>query len=121
MAKSSRTRLHIDPEQILYAVTKADLEALARGNVSLWMGVCLATLPLALSLLPNAVNSYYEAKQKELTLPAILPFLLNLIIGVISLLLSAIFGFVWYKSSQSNKSLVDQINGQDALLHKHER
>lgn len=97
--------IHIDLDRVHYAVTEAELEQLRNAGQSLWKDVCIASLPLGLSLLINAIAEIRSQSVFSMTLS----LFLNSLIGIVSLILGMIFGVAWYRISRGFNIIVDAI------------
>ena len=112
MPKVLKTRLSFDKLYTLevddYPIHDADFDKISRAGQSIWKDFLLASGPLSLALLINALTELTN----QTTFTFTIPLFINSLLGIVSLVSALVFYVLWRKDYQSSEAVIEEIKAR---------
>jgi hypothetical protein len=100
------TYLHIDPENVIFAVTESDLIQLENGGATMWRDVFWFSCPLSLSCLLNGCARYYDKGVFDRVA------YMNIVVAIAFLSFALSSAIAWYQFNKLRKNIANEIRNR---------
>ncbi|GIW50777.1 MAG: hypothetical protein KatS3mg081_0132 [Gemmatimonadales bacterium] len=104
--------IHYDPTRVDYSRTESELNQLKTSAHNHWKDLTIASIALAV---PCLVNAATITTGQEAFVPT-LPFVLNLLVGLVGIGLGVGFGIAWRRTSVDLERLIGQIKAKPKMV-----
>ncbi len=107
------TILHHNPTRKYFAISEDVVERIKRGFESVWRDPCLVSISIGLA---TGLNALAEAAEKTtVTVSPTEPLFVNSVLAVSGLVLSSIFGWLWWKNRADRSALISDMLEMEGL------
>ncbi len=108
------TILHHKLTRKYFAISEDTVERIKKGFESDWRDPCLVSLSIGLA---TGLNALAEARRTTaVTVSPTEPLFVNSVLAVAGLVLSAIFGWLWWKNRADRSKLISDMLGMEGLV-----
>jgi hypothetical protein len=107
--------IHHQSSQEYYSLSKQELALLANKSSSIWKELFLFFSALSIPAILNALSEYSQQPAGWQVIQLTTSLFLNSLIGILTSLLSVVFGIIWWRQTRGGTDLMQEILGKPEL------